>query len=885
MLNRTGILLMLLLAAVAAHAAGPALPADANGRHLRLGVVLSGGGGRGFAHIGALRALEDSGIPIYCLVGSSTGAVVGGLYACGYRPGEIDSLLSRYSWADLFQDRPDRRLMYTGRKDVSDRHLVEIRLQGWKPQWVRSLSTGQRVSQALAEMVWRAPIQGFGDFDRLRTRYRAVATDLCTGMRVELGGGDLAEAMRASMSVPFLFPPVRLDGRLLTDGGIADNIPVETARKLGADLVLVVDVTSPLRGENELGEAWELADQLVGIMQSAPNQRSLAAADLVVRPALPAAPMNVLGAHDEFELAGEQAMEAELDHLRRLLQESPDCVPPEAAEVADAFLRLEWWDGSSWRATDVQDPRLPDCPELVQAAAQETCTEVQAQAWRGELSSCGCFSRTELLLADSLADLPTRILRLVPNPVVHSVEVVGLESVRADLRLEQWQELRVDSLGPRLGLGRPLRHALLEKISDELLIHLRRLGFSLCELDSTTIQEGILRLHIQPGTVHEVQVDGLLRLRPGVMLKEFRPRAGETFQVRQVDRSIGRLFASGLYEQVYLRLERDGERNVAVLHASERAFPALRAGLHYGSAWEGEGFTQILWENLLRRSLRGDLYWRVGARRWEQRASLESDRIWKTWLTTRLSLWQTREEYHVPAEPGTLLEKRRKRVVQLRLGQQIQGLGSVFAGGALEWDEELAGGVERGRRRLRVSLHSLVDSRDRLSLPHRGEHHDASFEQLVPWSRGGKTAFRARVLVDSWRSLGPHTGQLTLLAGTTDSPERRDQFEFGGDDWVRSLAPAELSARRVLGIRGAWRLSLGKPWPGELWTSLRWSAMGLTDDLDDWPRRRGFLQEAGLALHLDTLLGELSGGLAVLTESGPADNPGPRLWVELGYPF
>jgi hypothetical protein len=124
-----------------------------------------------------------------------------------------------------------------------------------------------------------------------------------------------------------------------------------------------------------------------------------------------------------------------------------------------------------------------------------------------------------------------------------------------------------------------------------------------------------------------------------------------------------------------------------------------------------------------------------------------------------------------------------------------------------------------------------------------------------------------------------------LLAGTTDSPERRDQFEFGGDDWVRSLAPAELSARRVLGARAAWRVSLGRAWPGELSASLRWSGMGLTDDLDDWPRRSGFLQEAGLALHLDTLLGELACGAALLTESGPAANPGARLWVELGYPF
>jgi predicted acylesterase/phospholipase RssA len=868
---------LLLCWACVAHAAPPdsvEIPVQP-----RLGLVLSGGGGRGFAHVGVLRALEQAGLPLYCLVGSSTGAVVGGLYACGYTPDEIDSLLGDWSWGDLFQDRADRRLMYTGRREHSDRHLLEVRFEGWKLQWVRSLSSGQRVSQALAEMVWRAPIQGFGDFDRLRMRFRAVATDLRSGLRVELGGGDLAEAMRASMSVPFLFQPVTLDGRLLIDGGIADNIPVETARKLGADVVLAVDVTSPLRGEENLREAWELADQIVGIMQAAPNRRSLAAADLVVRPLLPETPMDHFDRRS-FVLAGEMALEAQLDHLRRKLSMHAMRMGEAVEEGLDS-LTVDYWDGEDWRPLEDVRPGLPDCQGLDSARGVGRLSPSGIAQLRHQLAGCGCFARVEVE-ADSAAGV--RRMRLVPFPVVECVELRGLEDVQRMMTPAQWGSLGLDSLEVRLGMGRPLRRDRLEAEVDALLIRLRRLGYSLCALDSLSLEAGTLFVDLQPGRVDEVLVDGLVRLRPSVVLREFRPRAGELFTVDRADQGIRALYASGLYEQVYLRMSREDDRNVAVIHARERAFPALRLGWRYSSAREGEGFAQLIWENLLRRSLRGEFTWLEGAWRSERRASIESDRIWRTWLTTRFSVWHDWEELH-GFHSGPAWPSRETWVAQVRLGQQIQRLGSVFLSGAVEWREDGGTGTELGSRLVRLGAMSQVDSRDRVVLTRRGELHEVVFEQLVPWGTGDDPAFRASVRLDSWRSAGRHTGHLSLLAGTTDSPARRDHFEFGGEDWVRSLGRADLSARRALGVMGVWRVALGR---GErrVWSAAaRWAALGLTQDLDSWPRRRDLLQEAGLSLHLDSRVGELVAGLALLTDRGRVENPGARLWVELGHPF
>ncbi len=861
---------------------------QADSRPPRVGLVLSGGGGRGFSHLGVLRMLEEEGIPLYCVVGTSMGAVVGGLYASGYSPAEIDSLLGRYSWDDMFRDRPDRPLMYTGRKDVSDRHLVEFRLQGLKPRWARSLSTGQRVSQALAEMVWRAPVQGFGDFDRLRMRFRAVATDLESGMRVEMGGGDLAEAMRASMSVPLLLQPVEMDGRLLVDGGIVSNIPVESARKLGAELVIAVDVTSPLRERGKLKEAWELADQVVGIMQAGANQRSREAADILLLPDLPPDPMNVVPPRELQIQAGENAMRGELAHLRRLMTPSP--LPAEHnLPVSDACsLRVEVPDGEGWRVLQAGQA----CPNgsdllLKRALQRDTWTREERDLLCQDLRRCGCFEMVQLLEEEATPD--GVVLRLRPYPPVRHSVLLGTNALRRHERGAVWRQMGLDSLLATMEGGPRLRAEALDSLSQELEERLHRAGFALATVDSVQQLGDTLAVHVDPGILHELRTDGLRRLKPEELLKEFQPRAGELFIVDDADRSIRRLFATGLFDQVYLRLEREGRRNVAVIHAQDRDFPVLRAGLRYGSAREGEGFVQLLWENLLRRSLRGDLQVLVGARRQEQRAALERDRIWRSLLTARFGLSHTQQQLWLRGEDSphpdgqSLPFERENFSLHMRAGQQIQGLGTVFASTALEWDEEGAQSSHWHRRLLRLGLQSVVDSRDRRGLTRTGELHKVSFEQLV--DEEGEKAYRLLAEIDSWRSLGRHTAQLGLLVGSTDSPARQDHFEFGGDPWLRSLHPIEAAGRQALGLRACWRSLLKHGTLGDWHASLRWSALALSDELDQGPRREDLLQEATLVLHLESRLGELSLGLARLTEHAREHDPGLRLWVDLGYSF
>jgi NTE family protein len=185
----------------------------------RIGLVLSGGGARGLAHVGVLQALEELHIPVDAIAGTSMGAVVGGLYASGKTPAQIDTLMRGIDWSAAFRDRPARDTLNFRRKQDDREFLVRFPLgiQSGNFRVPRGLIQGQRLTQTLR--LETLPVATVDDFDELPTPFRAVAADLENGERVVLERGDLTSAMRASMSAPGVFAPVEVDGRLRWTAG------------------------------------------------------------------------------------------------------------------------------------------------------------------------------------------------------------------------------------------------------------------------------------------------------------------------------------------------------------------------------------------------------------------------------------------------------------------------------------------------------------------------------------------------------------------------------------------------------------------------------------------------------------------------------------------
>ncbi len=234
---------------------------------LRVGLVLSGGGARGAAHIGVLKALEKLHIPIDAIVGTSGGALAGGLYASGMSPDEIQHLLLDTDWDKMFQDSPDRNNLSWRRKQDNGKYLpnLELGLKDWKIMMPTGLSAGRKISFMLHRALLR--IGSVRNFDRLPIPFRAVATDLTTGEMVVLSHGDLANALRASMSVPGAIAPTEFQGHLLVDGGLVRNLPVDVMRKeMNVDVIIAVNVAKGLFPKKRLNSALAVSQQMITIM-------------------------------------------------------------------------------------------------------------------------------------------------------------------------------------------------------------------------------------------------------------------------------------------------------------------------------------------------------------------------------------------------------------------------------------------------------------------------------------------------------------------------------------------------------------------------------------------------------------------------------------------
>jgi NTE family protein len=251
-------------------------------------LVLSGGGARGAAHVGVLKVLEELRVPIDCIAGTSMGAIVGGSYASGTPIDEMEATIASMSTRHLFKDLPPREERSVRLKQ-DDRTILmpaEIGLRDGDLLLPKGLVSGVQLETVLRSL---SNVRGYHRFDALPIPFRAIATDLTTGKPVVLSQGDLAGAMRASMSVPAAVDPVNLDGRVLVDGGLTNNLPIDVARAMGADIVIAVNLGTPLLRPEALSSIVGVTSQMVNILTEQNVQTSLASlkpTDILILPQL-----------------------------------------------------------------------------------------------------------------------------------------------------------------------------------------------------------------------------------------------------------------------------------------------------------------------------------------------------------------------------------------------------------------------------------------------------------------------------------------------------------------------------------------------------------------------------------------------------------------------
>lgn len=301
----------------------------------KIGLVLSGGGAKGFAHIGVLKVLEEAGVKIDYIGGTSMGAVIGGLYASGYNASQIDSIFQATDFNELINDFIPRssKNFYERRND--ELYALVLPFNKMKIGIPEALSKGMYNYNLLSRITRN--VRHIKDFNQLPIPFLCIGTNIETGEEVLLNKGNLAQAMIASSAFPSLFSPVEIDGKILVDGGVVNNYPIEEVRKLGADIIIGVDVQNDLLDRTQLKDATKILVQITNLQSIERMKKNVTNTDIYIKPDITQYGVISFDKGKEIIRKGEEATFAVYEQIKKIVDESNPYRKPKLELSSDSI--------------------------------------------------------------------------------------------------------------------------------------------------------------------------------------------------------------------------------------------------------------------------------------------------------------------------------------------------------------------------------------------------------------------------------------------------------------------------------------------------------------------------------------------------------------------
>ncbi len=285
----------------------------------KIGLVLSGGGAKGLAHIGLLKVLDEEKIPVDYVVGTSIGSIIGALYSMGYSGEEIEKIIMSRNWINYFNDTITRENELVENKEDKDKYFLSLSFEHGKMYIPKGAVKGQNIDKVLEELYINA--KDINDFSKLPIPFACVATDSETGSTVVFKKGYLPEVIRASMSLPGILNPVEIDGKLLLDGGLSNNFPVSVALDMGANYIIGSDVIKTLSNKENLNNALLIMNQIMSYKKTETTENEKKKVDILVTPNI--SKFNLLSFSNAKDIIdeGEKAAREKIDELKKLKNE------------------------------------------------------------------------------------------------------------------------------------------------------------------------------------------------------------------------------------------------------------------------------------------------------------------------------------------------------------------------------------------------------------------------------------------------------------------------------------------------------------------------------------------------------------------------------------
>ncbi len=752
----------------------------------RIGLVLSGGVARGISQIGVLKALEEENIPLDFIVGVSVGSIIGGLYATGLTADDLHESIHTMNWNAVLMvsNEAPRRELFVDQKRVVDRSILTLRFDGLNLVIPPSVSNGQRLTNMLQLLALQGIYRPLPDFDALKYRFRAVATDLYSGKRYIFRDGNLGTAMRASSTVPVLYAPLVLDSMALVDGGLVSNVPTDVALDEGCDIVIAVNTTSGLRNSSNITNPLETFDQVLNVMMEIGNREQLKRADVVIEPDVHEFSSTAFEYADTLIQRGYDAAKKAIPRIKKLIAEW--------YKRQNGYGRL----GTPDTASVVNAPGSAGASAPVVFQRSIVNDRPKGNAGGSPVENEGQTSLVALTIFNVLVHRSF-------SPPGDSLPVV---------------------LQRRLPL--PYTNASVRMICETILRQYRAEGYSLATVDSTWFEDGgeIMHVLVRPGWLASIRVHGNKITNKVVILREFPLRPGQIFHFQEVKKGLARIEGLGLFNYVGIDIQkRDSVYNLT-LNVIERSARMVRLGIRADNERNAQIAVDLRDDNLLGSGASLSFGFFGGKKNRRYEFNFRSNRLFWTNVLVNAQVYYDLADWDryrsVPTGSTATFKREPSGLYRtiiagasFSLGTTLERFGNVTASlvfedhslryisGILESDEKNRIGA--------IELRSLIDSKDRYPFPRSGMHLNITYRSAQRALGSTIAFFKVSADYGAYFSVGPHTIHPRIRFGYADKTlPFTEQFALGGEMSFWGMREYELRGRQLFATSLEYRYQL-----------------------------------------------------------------------------
>ena len=757
-----------------------------------IALALSGGGSRGFAQIGVLKAFEENGIQIDNIVGTSMGSVIGGLFSSGYSAEELDSIVTNTDWDNLLSlDREtNRRELFIDQKVTEDKAIFSLRMKGLTPIIPNSIYSGEKMANYLNLLTIQAPIHTFDGFNKLKYNFSAVCTDLATGNPVILKSGSLSQAMRASSSVSFLLPPVKMDSLILVDGGLVSNIPAEIASH-NSDFTIAINTTSDLHPSEELQYPWLIADQIVSIPMKILNEEQLKDASFVITPRITKA-SNDFKNLDSLVTVGYKSALPGIDKLK----EKIDSLHYRKFIEKEFYIRNVIYDSSN---TDYERQILQKYSLKDSVSNYEILTDMSSLFNSGDYRD---------IKADIKINKDYSTIKFIKqyNPEVKKINITGINSI---------DKGKVDAISAPLANNPYNANKLTETIIKVLKLY-RKEGYSLAELDTAWFdeKEGEINIGISEGIISDIRIDGNISTESSIITREFPLRKGEYFLYKDVARGLTNLRSTNLFEDIVLTVKKEGDKNIIILSVVEKVSSLIRFGFRVDDERKAQVSVDLREENLLGTATEIGFLISGGTRNLAYIFEHKANRLFDTYLTYKINAFYKYDDDFAYMDDPPKPDNDFSRSVSgqyrqtfygasISLGSQVQRFGNLIFTGKYEF-QELSNIQNQVFNPFKIKVVSLkisstIDTQDKYPYPEKGIYFYGSYETAQTILGGQVGYLNIGFDYKSYFTLNNiHTFSPRIMMGFGDKTMPiTDLYSLGGQNSFFGMRENEYRGRQI----------------------------------------------------------------------------------------